>query len=75
MRFNELAVNKIVELYEDLSKFVKSWKPATSGIILAVLASCAFFCFAKFLKANTGENAKVKNLGGLFLLLLFHFRF
>lgn len=70
MSVSLLAVNKVAELFEDVSKFVKSWSTLTNAIVFAVLASISFYCLGRFLKENKGESGKFKSLGTLFLLII-----
>lgn len=65
-------MNKIKEIYIEISDFLNSLSSATMGIIMGVIFATAFYNFALFIKANKGDKTKFEALGkfSTFLIML-----
>ena len=65
-------MNKIKEIYIEISDFLNSLSSTTLGIIMGVIFAVAFYNFALFIKGNKGDKTKFQALGNFstFLIML-----
>lgn len=63
-------MQKLKELFIELSDFIQELKPSTLGIICGVIFGLAFYNFAIFVKKNKGDNKTFNALGTFCTLVI-----